>query len=89
MTTIPDALSREYLIVALEAVLTHKASFAVTLFADLHISSKEDGRFYVWRDNEPGSEPGNFDNARDAIMFFLDWRERVQLGLDFKGSPST
>lgn len=87
MTTIPDALSREYLAVALEAVITHTAGFAVTLFADFWISGKDDGRFYVWRECEPGPERG-FDNARDAITFFLDRREELKLGIDFEGPAS-
>jgi hypothetical protein len=78
-------IDRDALAVALELVLAHTAGFAVTLFADLWISCKEDGRFYVWRENTSIVEPGNFDNVHDAVKFFLDWRERLQLGIDFEG----
>jgi len=75
---------------AFAVVLTHPAGFGIELFADLWISRLEDGQFRVARhaDGLITSEE-LFDDVREAISYYLDLRDDVQLGLDHEREAST
>lgn len=74
----------EVVVDAFATLLTHRAAFAVTMFADLWVHALEDGRFVVTREKFP-KEDRTFDNARDAVEYFLSRREELKLGFDFEG----
>lgn len=95
MITNSDIIKRvheEQLMAALAVVLTHPAGFGVELNADLWIDRLEDGRFRVSRNdlrkNQMISEE-LFDDVREAVNYYLDLRDQLQLGIDYEDEKST
>jgi len=93
MTTNSDNVKRaheEQLMAAFAVVLTHPAGFGIELFADLWIDRLEDGRFRVSRENAaehpyaPTPPEELFDDVRQAINYYLDLRDELQLGTDYE-----
>ncbi len=81
-----DSLSEEDLIVA---TITHPAGYIVDLFGILWVRGNEDPNIWSveWEIDSarPGENTGrNFDNARDAVKFFLAERHQRMLGLEFE-----
>ena len=77
----------EQLMAAFAVVLTHPASFGIELFADLMIDRVEDGRFRISRDGVPGGRVASeefFDDVREAVSYYLDLRDQLQLGMDYE-----
>lgn len=90
MTTNSDIVQRaheEHLMAAFAVVLTHPAGFGIELDADLWIDRVEDGRFRVSRNdlrkNQMTSEE-LFDDVREAVSYYLDLRDQLQLGVDYE-----
>lgn len=80
----------EHLMSAFAVVLTHPAHFGIELCGDLWIDRLEDGRFRVGRKMFETPSSGEkteefFDDVREAISYYLDVREQIQLGMDFEG----
>ena len=94
MTTDSDLIARvheEHLMAAFAVVLTHPACFGIELFADLWIDRLEDGRFRVSRHDESGKMTSEelFDDVREAVSYYLDLRDELQLGVDYEITPPT
>lgn len=78
----------EVIVDAFTTLLTHKAGFALTMFADLWIHVLEDGRFSVSRE-KVRADDRIFDDAREAVEYFLARRAELELGLDFEYDADT
>lgn len=76
----------EHLMAAFAVVLTHPASFGIELFADLWIDRVEDGRFRVTRRTSSTIAESEefFDDVREAVSYYLDLRDQLQLGMDYE-----
>lgn len=94
MTTNPDIVRRaheEQLMAAFGVVLTHPACFGIELFAKLWIDRLEDGRFRVaqYDDTQQMTSEEIFDDVREAVSYYLDLRDELQLGVDYEGESTT
>ena len=81
----------EQLMAAFAVVLTHPAGFGIELFATLWLDRVEDGRFRIAqydKDHKMTSEE-LFDDVREAVSYYLDLRDQLQLGGDYEGAATT
>lgn len=94
MTTNSDLIARvheEHLMAAFAVVLTHPAHFGIELFAKLWLDRVEDGRFRVaqYDDQMKMTSEELFDDVREAIGYYLDLRDQLQLGIDYESEKPT
>lgn len=88
MTFHTDTVKRaheEHLMAAFAVVLTHPAGFHIQLSDDLRIERRPDGQFAV--QFTPVAEE-LFEDVRDAVSYYLDLRDELQMGLDYDHTPN-
>ncbi len=83
-------MNREEEIDLIKKLISHPAGFNLGLFASIAIRSHSDGFEVAWDGAADGTDEYNKDYYKDfvdlqeAVEFFVDKRQELQLGLDIE-----